>query len=190
MKCSTCGKNLIKIDRRLEFTEPDFEHQDITDGQFADYIGALESGDHENWNVGIIEYFCKNCNTIHQLQKDELENFRSLIPGWHKKANEDGDYFSRFVFEYLSFIAHMKNRLFYMEDSDRMAMQRLKQHVQIRDAYLQEIQSDRELEIAWLCVIDELDKHPIRNTGHDPDNPEVDKWWNSDMSQPDQYPNV
>lgn len=77
-----------------------------------------------------------------------------------------------------------------MEDSDRMAIQRLKQHVQIRDAYLQEIQSDRELEIAWLCVIDELDKHPLRNTGHDPDNPEVDKWWNSDMSQPDQYPNV
>ena len=42
--------------------------------------------------------------------------YKDLIKNWHSKASDE-DYFSKFVFEYLAFIAHLKTQLF--ESSDR-----------------------------------------------------------------------
>ncbi len=156
---------------------------DATEGQLADYLAAEASGDYGAWNMGIVEYQCPQCSTITQLVADDLRDFLTLITAWHQKAN-DGDYFSRFVFEYLAFIAHVKNNLFYTESSDRLAIQRFKQDEVIKDRYLQLINDNPELQSSWVRVIEELDIKPLRNSSSDLDNPEIDKWWNTSTFQP------
>jgi len=180
MRCGDCSKNLRKIDRRNELPYLD---EDVTDGQLSDYLAAELSGDYGSWNVGIIEYYCPSCHTTIQVQNDGIDNFKSLILGWHEKA-DDGDYFARFVFEYLSFIAHVKNNLYIYEPRDRSAIQLLKQENRLKDNYLKQVETDQELKSAWLRVIDELIRMPLRNSSRDPDYPEIDMWWNSFGASP------
>lgn len=184
MKCQKCGSNLRKVDRRLETFEPDFSHEHYTDGQLSDYLQVQETSEHENWQVAVIEYQCRKCDSFVKIQKENLENFSSLILGWHEKANEDSDYFSRFVFEYLAFIAHVKNNLFYDASSDRQAIQRFKSDSTIRDSYLETIEQHEQLRESWEQLINELGRVPLQNTSHDLDEPQIDKWWNSDGEQP------
>ncbi len=103
MKCNHCGKNLIKIDRRIEMSEPD---NDITEGQFADYVTAMDSDIINDWNYGIVLYKCNNCKRFIETMSDSLVDYNELIIAWHNKSRE-GDFFSRYVFEYLSFIAYI-----------------------------------------------------------------------------------
>ena len=169
-----------KIDRRDEIADLD---EDATDGQMADYFAAEQSGDHGAWNLGIVEYSCSNCNLLVQVVDDHLPNYYPLIGAWHDMAAE-GDSFARFVFQYLSFIAHVKNNLFYDTPRDRMAIQRLKQEQVIRDSYLERVSEDSDLNKTWIIVIEELEKRPLHNSSFDLDNPEIDKWWNSSEFQP------
>lgn len=46
---------------------------------------------------------------------------KSLIQNWHYRASEE-DYFSKFVFEYLSFIAYLKKIEFTSAKKDRQAI--------------------------------------------------------------------
>lgn len=170
-----------KIGRRDELAELD---EDATDGQFADYVGAELSGEYGSWNIGIVEYECPKCNTVVQMLSDNLQNYDSLIISWHEKSSE-GDCFSQFVFQYLSFIAHLKNNLFYKESSDRRAIQRLKQDKRIEIDYLKSIKDDQELHKAWQAVIDELKENPLLNSSVDLDSPEISIWWNSSDIEPD-----
>src|SRR5258706_161841 len=101
MRCPDCRSTMRKTDRREEMAELD---EGATDGQIADYLGAELSGDHGAWNLGIVEYRCPNCSLCVYVQGDALPNYMDLIAGWHLKAAEEEDYFSRFVFEYLAFI--------------------------------------------------------------------------------------
>ena len=55
MQCDECGRDLTKVDRRLELSELD---SDASDGQVADYIAAELSGDYGAWAIGIVEYKC------------------------------------------------------------------------------------------------------------------------------------
>jgi hypothetical protein len=180
MKCNKCQRPMLKIDRRDEMDEL---NDDATDGQMADYFAAELSGDNGAWNLGIVEYFCPKCNLVSQVVNDELPSYYPLIEAWHKKAAE-GDTFSRFVFQYLSFIAHIKNHLFYDAPSDRKAIQKLKRAHRIGHAYLNMIENNEDLHQSWSSVITELENKPLHNSSSDPDYPEIDKWWNSIQDQP------
>jgi hypothetical protein len=181
MNCKKCGKLLVKVDRREEMAEFD---EDATEGQMADYFAAEESGDNGAWNIAIVEYECRRCNVIYQIQEEDLKSYRDLIVSWHSKAGSEDDYFSQFVFEYLAFIAHLKNNLFYDAPKDRGAIQRLKQDQGRAAWYLKLVVSNKHLAAAWKSVVHELNERPLHNSSHDLDNPEIDKWWNSETHEP------
>jgi hypothetical protein len=180
MKCNKCHRMMRKIDRRDELADLD---DDATDGQMADYFAAELSGDYGAWNLGIVEYECTKCNLIVQIVDDELPSYNPLIDAWHDKAAE-GDTFSRFVFQYLAFIAHVKNHLFYDAPNDRLAIQRLKRSNRIGNDYVKRVLNDEDLYQSWNEVITELGKKPLHNSSTDPDYPEIDKWWNSSEDRP------
>ncbi len=161
----------------------DFDDE-ATDGQMADYLAAELSGDNGAWNIGIVEYHCPYCLTTIELISDQMNDYGPLVFRWHQKAKE-GDYFSRFVFEYLAFIAHLKNNLFISATSDRNAIQLLKQDAVRESTYLQTVNGNKSLSEMWQSVIAELDRNPLHNTSHDFDSPEIDAWWNSIGNEPD-----
>jgi hypothetical protein len=181
MRCDKCGRNMVKVDRREEMTDLD---DDATDGQIADFFATEMSGDAGAWSVGVIEYHCAHCDAYHQIQEDELTNYKSLIVGWHEKAAVEGDYFSRFVFEYLAFIAHLKNNVYFGETRDRNVIQNLKQDFRRQDLYVQSVQSNDDLLKVFEALIRELQRSPLRNSSMDLDYPEIDKWWNCSGRKP------
>lgn len=95
-----------------------------------------------------------------------------LIRNWHIKASEE-DYFSRFTFEYLAFVAFLRKRKFVGQANkkDRAIIQKLKQDTQIEERYLQQIQNKLELRKAWVSIKQHYDSDRFRDS-------EGDKWWN------------
>lgn len=168
---------MLKIDRRDEMDEL---NEGATDGQMADYFAAELSGDNGAWNLGIVEYFCPTCKLYSQIVNNELPSYYPLIGAWHEKAAQ-GDTFSRFVFQYLSFIAHIKNNLFYDATTDRRAIQRLKREERIQHTYIEMVSNDNDLAQFWREIITELEIRPLHNSSFDPDYPEIDRWWNIDQ---------
>lgn len=176
---------MVKVDRYIDIDELDGTE---TEGQFADYIAAQESGDTSEWDYGVVEYECRNIDCKKNgmrigLVTDSVKDYDYLIFMWHEKA-EQGDYFSRFMFEYIAFNAYLKSRVILEEISDRKAIQRLKKDHKLKAMYLKIIESDKNLKSAWEELIAELKKRPLLNASKDIDNPEVDKWWNSSEDQP------
>ncbi|OGA31520.1 MAG: hypothetical protein A3G80_04325 [Betaproteobacteria bacterium RIFCSPLOWO2_12_FULL_62_13b] len=159
-------------------------NEDATDGQQTDYFAAEISGDRGAWNLGIVAYHCAKCNLFIEVQQDALPNYKQLIQGWHQKAAEEEDYFSSFVFEYLSFIAHLRNNLFFEATSDRNVIQSLKRDHMRQGWYVQCVRSEKHLSGVLQHLLGELREHPLRNSSLDLDNPEIDKWWNSSGPQP------
>lgn len=182
MRCDSCGSKLIKIDRRTELAELD---NDATDGQMADYFAAELSGDYGGWGIGIVEYHCRKCGREFQLITDELRSYDPLIVSWHEKAKE-GDYFSRFVFEYLAFVALLQNKLFIGVGNDRNAIQALKRDATRGKSYLAVVAQHEPLGKLWRDVIAELEKTPLHNSSRDLDYPEIDAWWNCAGAKPAQ----
>ena len=180
MRCDSCNKQLIKADRRTELAELD---EDATEGQMADYCAAELSGDYGAWAIGVIEYYCPNCDSVYQMTMDELTSYVPLILSWHRKAKH-GDYFSRFVFEYLAFVALLNNELFIGAGGDRKAIQALKRDRARGKAYVAAIAANEPLRGFWQDVITELWRAPLHNSSRDLDNPELDIWWNSADSRP------
>ena len=83
-------------------------------------------------------------------------NYKDLILNWHNKASDE-DYFSKFVFEYLAFIAHLKTQLFDSTDTDRETIQKLKQNQSIKGGYLTKIQTKPALKRDWEHIKREFD---------------------------------
>lgn len=109
-------------------------------------------------------------------------DYRRLIDNWHARASEE-DYFSKFVFEYLAFIACLKTQKYPSTDpsksvTDRSAIQRLKRDENLKSAYLGRVQPNTELKTAWEEIKIELDRSPLGNVSRNPDNVEEIKWWN------------
>jgi len=86
-----------------------------------------------------------------------------LIKNWHNKASEE-DYFSKFVFEYLAFIAFLSKKKFRHESSDRNVIQKLKQDNPTKTAYLRRIQNSKELRKAWESIKREFDRIPFHHS--------------------------
>lgn len=180
MKCETCYQKLVKIDRRTELADVD---ENATDGQMADYFAAEVSGRYDACGIGIVEYQCPKCHRKFQLITDELRSYDPLIISWHEKAKE-GDFFSRFVFEYLGFVALLHHKLYIDSSSDRAAIQALKQDRAREEAYITAVGKSESLQRNWSTVISELEKAPLHNSSRDQDNPEIDIWWNSSGFKP------
>ena len=180
MKCNECNRVMSKVDRRDEISDL---NEDATDGQIADYIAAECSGDYGAWGLGIVEYHCSQCKLSSQIVSDTLPCYYPLIEAWHTNASH-GDTFSRFVFQYLAFIAHLKHQLFFDARTDREAIQRLKRDNKIRDIYLKLLNADNDLQKYWNEIITELSSKPLYNSSSDPDYPTIDKWWDCSGNQP------
>lgn len=113
-------------------------------------------------------------------------NYKELIKNWHTKASEE-DYFSKFVFEYLAFIAQLKTQRYPLgSDTDRSAIQQLKADEDLERKYIDLINSKRILKEDWEHIKTELDNIPLGNASRDLNNVEEIRWWNcshSDLNQ-------
>lgn len=169
----------MKVDRYIDIDELDGTE---TEGQFADYLAAQESGDTSNWDFGVVEYQCRteNCPQFGKrigLVTDSVKDYDGLIYMWHEKANE-GDYFSRYMFEYIAFNAYVKSRIVLDTDKDRWIIQRIKKNSKLKNEYLLIVTKDKELKKTWNELIAELKRRPLLNSSKDIDNPEFGSWWN------------
>jgi len=107
-------------------------------------------------------------------------DYDNLIRNWHTRAGEE-DY-SKFVFEYLAFIAYVKTKLYFSRDSsrtvtDRDAIQQLKRDEDIERRYSDHIQDKPELKKAWQKIKSELERSPLGNVSRSEYVEEI-KWWN------------
>lgn len=114
-------------------------------------------------------------------------NYDELIQNWHTKASDD-DFFSKFVFEYLAFVAFLRKKRFTQSAHDRSAIQNLKQDQHISMAYLNEIRNNPVLRSSWEAIIEELTENGrLGNVSGDGEEVEEIKWWNcSHNSRQDQ----
>jgi len=104
-------------------------------------------------------------------------NYDDLIQNWHIKASEE-DYFSKFVFEYLAFIAFLRKKKFTTCRNDREAIQYLKRDVEIKRVYLAKIQNEQKLHNAWDNIVAEFRESRLGNASGSSDEVEEIKWWN------------
>lgn len=104
-------------------------------------------------------------------------SYKELIRNWHTKASEE-DYFAKFVFEYLAFIAHLKTQLYLDSNTDRNAIQQLKVEEDLKQKYIELINSKQILKEDWERIKTELDSIPLGNASRDLNNVEEIKWWN------------
>jgi hypothetical protein len=104
-------------------------------------------------------------------------DYDQLIKNWHTKA-ADEDYFSKFVFEYLAFVAYLKRKKFTNASNDRSAIQRLKQDEVTRDQYFREIEVKPELKGAWGKIVKELKRARLGNASGSADEVQEIRWWN------------
>lgn len=104
-------------------------------------------------------------------------NYIQLIRNWHAKATEE-DYFSKFVFEYLAFIAYLKTQKYLNSKTDRPAIQQLKQDLDIKRKYLDRVRSSHELKSNWQHIDSELNKIRLGNVSKDLNLVEEIDWWN------------
>lgn len=112
------------------------------------------------------------------------ENYYSLIKNWHAKASDE-DYFSRFMFEYMAFIAYLRTQWLTEQEiislkgsggrvTDRDYIQALK-----NDSYLNDFWTDvslrapknKELDRTLNSLVNFLKKEPLKSD---------DRWWNFD----------
>ncbi len=102
-------------------------------------------------------------------------SYKELINNWHTKASEE-DYFSKFMFEYLAFIAHLKTQLYSSDLKDRQAIQKLKQDEGIKQRYQQKIQSLNSLKRDWEHIKQELYRVRLGNASRDLNDTEEIEW--------------
>jgi hypothetical protein len=102
--------------------------------------------------------------------------YKQLIKSWHLKAIEE-DYFSKFIFEYLAFIAYLNTQLFPNSDHDRQAIQKLKRDNQIRERYLVHVRTKQSLHSFWKKIKKELDNKPLGSPLRGGTVEEI-KYWN------------
>ena len=89
-------------------------------------------------------------------------DFRQLIKNWHVRASDESlDYFSKFIFEYLSFVAVLKRIRFANENSDMRAIIRLKED-DVKFKYLELlINNTLGTADAWQLIKQELMQEPM-----------------------------
>ena len=102
-------------------------------------------------------------------------NFDSLIKNWHAKASEE-DYFSKFIFEYLAFIALLKRKIYIDQNEDWKALIKLKNDEHIKSLYIEKVK-DGIINSSWTEIKNELDTLPIGEVDQNSDRVYDLKYW-------------
>jgi len=113
-------------------------------------------------------------------------NYKERIISWYNKTKEfEGDYFIQYYIEYLAFLCYIKILKFKYVQTDRKAIQKLKQNSEIKESYLERINNNKELKKDWNKIIERLDKEPLNNVfGYNEEIIKI-KWWDcSDNNNP------
>ncbi len=106
-------------------------------------------------------------------------DYEQLIRNWHVQAGNE-DYFSRYVFEYLAFIAYLKRVKFTNKNTDSGAVRALKDSEDIRDIYIAEVANNASLQKAWLDIKAELDLRPLGEVDENTDQVRTIWYWDCD----------
>lgn len=102
-------------------------------------------------------------------------NYNQLIKNWHIKASDE-DYFSKFVFEYLAFIAYLRTQKYPNSSNDRVALQKLKQDADLKQKYFEKLsQSEKE---SWSKLKSEFETNGRLGNASGLGDIEELKWWN------------
>jgi hypothetical protein len=112
-------------------------------------------------------------------------DFDRLIRNWHIKATEE-DFFSKYVFEYLAFIAFLRKEKYKYCSTNREAIQLLKQDNETKDAYLEQIQSNKKLMREWEQIKKTFDTKPFHDAARVAIGKNEYDWWNCCHNNPDQ----
>lgn len=109
-------------------------------------------------------------------------DYKQLIINWHLKASEE-DYFSKFIFEYLAFIAYIKTERYTPPNPettylDREVIQKLKQDSDLKARYLTVVKNSNFLSSAWQEITIELERQPLGNVSRHPRQASEIQWWN------------
>ena len=105
-----------------------------------------------------------------------INYYKELTQNWHNKAFYEEDIFSKFIFEYLAFIAYLKV-IYLRESEDRVAIQKLKKDEIIKNNYFEKIKNSESLMDSWNKIINELNRSPLGNSSYGGEVEEI-KWWN------------
>lgn len=103
--------------------------------------------------------------------------YGDLIWNWHNKGGEE-DYFSKFIFEYLAFIAILRAWKYQGDQTDRETIQMFKIDFRVRDMYVKKILSEKDLKIAWRKIIKELKTAPLVSSSRNLQDYDEGKYWN------------
>lgn len=104
-------------------------------------------------------------------------DYDTLIKNWHTKASNE-DYFSKFVFEYLAFIAFLKKKKYTNTRQDREAIQKLKREDDDRQNYLAIVNENSRVKKAWNNIIEELNRARLGNVSRNGIGVKEISWWN------------
>lgn len=124
----------------------------------------------------------------------QVEKYYSLIKNWHSKASEE-DYFARFMFEYMAFIAFLTTQ--WKSEEDIMTLKQNNGRVTDRD-YIQALKYDSYLNDFWvdLTLRSTKDKDLVRNLKslvlflkQEPLKSD-ERWWNFDGFDINQKPRI
>ncbi len=96
------------------------------------------------------------------MEEEKGPNYDQLIWKWYEKAVKE-DYFSKFIFLYLAFIASLRKRFFVNSRTDRDAINSLKHAKGIKKIYLEEVGRKQELNVKINRLIKELKEKPLEN---------------------------
>ena len=111
-------------------------------------------------------------------------NLQRLIRNWHTKAGGEEDYFSKFVFEYLAFIAYLKSNKYPDANSDRHAIQQLKRDSQLTKDYISLVHNKQELKRSWERVKKKFDAKPFQDAARVRIDRQEHAWWNCPHDNP------
>jgi hypothetical protein len=103
-------------------------------------------------------------------------NYNQLIRNWHNKETSNEDYFSKFVFEYLAFIAYLRTQKYPSSKDDRTALQNLKQDSDLKDTYLNKLNQHEKN--SWNILITEFTTNAKFGNASSLNGVEELRWWN------------
>lgn len=112
-------------------------------------------------------------------------NYLELINNWHRKASDEtNDYFSKYVFEYLAFIAALVTQFYSGRNiqNDRQALQLLKRDSDLKQEYFDKISQIPGLKDVWEEIKIRLDDIPLGQVTLGDNDAEEIKWWNCSHS--------
>ena len=107
-------------------------------------------------------------------------DFTTLIINWHKRKVVQGDYFAKFIFEYLAFIAYLK-RVRHLDGRDREIIQQFKRDTKVKSVYGSIMSDSPALQRTLRRLVEELNEEKLVNVNAPS---EMYRYWNNSNPYP------